>query len=161
MTFAREKRLLVGALAFLAPIPLPFNDTVRWPVLVAYLGAVVWFLRRAWADEARWLPLWGMNLLGVAYLPFFFFDLMALGHGRLVGPVLDLGLFALTVKLFALTRERDKWQAALGIFFLFLAAMGTSVHPSIVLYLLAFAGLALLLLTRFTYLHVLAGFGVL
>lgn len=159
MTFGREKRLLVGVLALLAPIPLPFNDAVRWPVLVAYLAAVAWFLRRAWVDPPRWLPLWGMNLLGLAYLPFFVFDVVALGRGRLVGPILDLGLFALAVKLFALHRERDKWQAVLGVFFLFLAGMGTSVHPSIVLYLLAFVAVGFLLLARFTHLHVLAGFG--
>jgi protein-glutamine gamma-glutamyltransferase len=159
VSFAREKRLLLGALAFLAPLPLPLNEMVRWPFLLAYLGAVGWFLHRAWREEPRWLPTWGMNVLGLAYLPFFVFDVFALGRGRLVGPVLDLALFALAVKLFALRRERDKWQAALGVFFLFLAAMGTSVHPSIVLYLLAFAGLALFLLARFAYLHVLAGFG--
>ncbi|HVF61787.1 MAG TPA: DUF3488 and transglutaminase-like domain-containing protein [Thermoanaerobaculia bacterium] len=159
MSFAREKRLLLGALAFLAPLPLPFNEMVRWPFLLAYLAAVGWCLHRAWREEPRWLPTWGMNVLGLAYLPFFVFDVFALGRGRLVGPVLDLALFALAVKLFALRRERDKWQAALGVFFLFLAAMGTSVHPSIVLYLLAFAGLALFLLARFAYLHVLAGFG--
>ncbi|MGH9360496.1 MAG: DUF3488 domain-containing protein, partial [Thermoanaerobaculia bacterium] len=159
MSFGREKRLLLGLLALLAPLPLPFNEMVRWPFLLAYLVAVGWFLHRAWRDEQRWLPAWGMNLLGVAYLPFFVFDVFVLGGGRLVGPVLDLALFALAVKLFALGRERDKWQAALGVFFLFLAAMGTSVHPSIVLYLLAFAALALFLLARFAYLHVLAGFG--
>ncbi len=159
MTFAREKRLLVGALAFLAPLPLPFNDAVRWPFVVAYLVAVAWFLRRAWSDAPRWLPAWGMNLLGLAYLPFFLFDLVALGRGRLVGPILDLFLFALVVKLFALKRERDKWQAVLGVFFLFLAGMGTSVHPTIILYVLAFVVLGFLLLGRFTYLHVLAGFG--
>ncbi len=74
-------------------------------------------------------------------------------------PVLHLCLFAVLVKLFAIVRERDKWQASIGIFFLFLAAMGTSVHPTIVLYLVAFLALALVLLTRFAFLHVLAGFG--
>ncbi len=159
MTHGREKRLLVGLLAFLAPVPLPFNEAVRWPVVLAYLAAVAWFLRRASVDPPRWLPRWGMNLLGVAYLPFFLFDVGVLGRGRLVGPVLDLCLFALVVKLFGMTRERDKWQAVLGVFFLFLAGMGTSVHPSIVLYLVGFVGLAFLLLVRFTHLHVLAGFG--
>ena len=74
-------------------------------------------------------------------------------------PVLHLCLFALLVKLFAIVRERDKWQASIGVFFLFLAAMGTSVHPAIVLYLVGFLVLALVLLTRFAFLHVLAGFG--
>lgn len=159
MTFGRQKRLLLGALAFLAPIPLPFNDILEWPALVVYLALVALFLRRAWNDPPRWLPLWGMNVLGLAYLPFFVYDLMVLGRGRLVLPVVHLGLFALLVKLYSLTRERDKWQAAMGIFFVFLASMGTSVHPSIVLYLALFVGVGLALLTRFALLHVLAGFG--
>ncbi len=100
-----------------------------------------------------------MNLLGLAYLPFFFLDLLVLSRGRMVQPVVHLCLFALLVKLFSLTRERDKWQAVIGIFFLFLAAMGTSVHPTIVLYLIGFLVLTLALLTRFAFLHVLAGFG--
>ena len=159
MTFGRQKRLLLGWLAFLAPLPLPFNDVVRWPLLALYLAGVLFFLRRAAQDPPGWLPNWGMNVLGLLYVPFFFFDLYTFSGGRLVQAVLHLGLFTLVVKLYALVRERDKWQAALGIFFLFLAAMGTSVHPAIVLYLIAFLVLALLLLTRFAFLHVLAGFG--
>jgi transglutaminase-like putative cysteine protease len=158
MSFARQKRLLLGWLALLAPLPLPFNGVVAWPGVALYLLGVVYFLRRASVDPPRWLPLWGMNVLGLAYLPLFFLDLFAFGHG-LVQPVVHLCLFALLVKLFAIVRERDKWQAAIGIFFLFLAAMGTSVHPTIVLYLAVFLVLALVLLTRFAFLHVLSGFG--
>lgn len=159
MTFARQKRLLLGLLAFLAPIPLPFNQVVAWPVVALFLLGTALFLHRAWKDAPRWLPTWGMNVLGLVYLPLFFLDLMVLSRGRLLQPVLHLILFALLVKLCSLTRERDKWQAALGIFFLFLASMGTSVHPTIVLYLVAFLALAMVMLTRFAFLHVLAGFG--
>jgi transglutaminase-like putative cysteine protease len=159
MTFARDKRLLAGVLAFLAPLPLPFNGTIGWPALALYLLGVLWFLRRASLDPPRWLPTWGMNVLGVAYLPLFALDVFVLSGGRLVAPMLHLGLFAVLVKLFALVRERDKWQAAIGAFFLFLAAMGTSVHPSIVLYLAVFVAAFLTLLARFAFLHVLAGFG--
>ncbi|HEV7517589.1 MAG TPA: DUF3488 and transglutaminase-like domain-containing protein, partial [Thermoanaerobaculia bacterium] len=159
MTFGRQKRFLLGLLALLAPLPLPFNEIVEWPVLLAYAIGVLLFLRRASFDPPRWLPLWAMNVIGFAYLPIFVVDLLVLGHGRLVHPVVHLCLFALLVKLFSLSRERDKWQAALGVFFLFLASMGTSVHPSIALYLLCFCGLGMVLLTRFTFLHVLAGFG--
>ncbi len=159
MTFGRQKRLLLGWLALLAPIPLPFNDVVRWPLLVLYLVGVLLFLRRAAQDPPRWLPTWGMNVLGLAYVPFFFFDLFVLSGGRLVQAVLHLCLFTLLVKLWALVRERDKWQAAMGVFFLFLAGMGTSVHPAIILYLVAFLVLSLMMLTRFAFLHVLAGFG--
>jgi transglutaminase-like putative cysteine protease len=159
VTFGRQKRLLLGLLAFLAPLPLPFNDIVQWPVVLAYLIGVAFFLRRASLDPPRWLPTWGMNVLGLIYVPVFFLDLMALSRGRLVQPILHLCLYTLLVKLFSLVRERDKWQAAIGVFFLFLASMGTSVHPAIVLYLIAFLVLTLVMLTRFAFLHVLAGFG--
>jgi protein-glutamine gamma-glutamyltransferase len=158
MSFGRQKRLLLGWLALLAPLPLPFNGVVGWPVVILYLAGIIFLLRRASLDPPRWLPAWGMNVLGVLYIPIFLVDLLVFQRG-LVQPVLHLGLFALTVKLFAIVRERDKWQASIGIFFLFLAAMGTSVHPLIVLYLVAFLMLTLVLLTRFAFLHVLAGFG--
>jgi hypothetical protein len=158
MSFARQKRLLLGWLALLAPIPLPFNDVVGWPAVLAFLLGVAFFLRRASLDPPRWLPPWGMNVLGLVYLPLFFLDMFVVSRG-LVQPVIHLCLFAVLVKLFAIVRERDKWQASIGIFFLFLAAMGTSVHPTIVLYLSGFLVLALVLLTRFAFLHVLSGFG--
>ncbi len=159
MIFGRQKRMLLGLLALLAPLPLPFNDIVEWWVILLYALCVLLFLRRASLDPPGWLPNWAMNVIGFAYLPIFVADLLILGHGQLVHPVVHLCLFALVIKLFALGRERDKWQAALGIFFLFLASMGTSVHPSIALYLFLFCGLGLVLLTRFAFLHVLAGFG--
>jgi protein-glutamine gamma-glutamyltransferase len=158
MSFARQKRLLLGWTALLAPIPLPLNGVVGWPAVLAFLLGVVLFLRRASLDPPGWLPSWGMNVLGLIYLPLFFLDMFVLSHG-LVQPVLHLCLFAVLVKLFAIVRERDKWQASIGVFFLFLAAMGTSVHPTIVLYLIGFLVLALVLLTRFAFLHVLSGFG--
>lgn len=159
LAFGREKRLLLGTVAALAPLPLPFNEALGWPFLLAYLAGVGFFLVRARAGRERWLPTWAMNLLGLAYLPLFFLDLTAFSGGRLVGPVLHLGMFAVLIKLFSLRREKDKWQALMGIFFLFLAAMATSVHPSVVIYLAIFLAAGVLLLTRFALLHILAGFG--
>src|SRR4051794_20208121 len=123
MTFGRQKRMLLGLLALVAPLPLPFNDIVEGWVLLLYTIGVLFFLRRASLDPPRWLPLWAMNVIGFAYLPIFVVDLLVLGRGQLVHPVVHLCLFALLVKLFSLSRERDKWQAALGVFFLFLASM--------------------------------------
>ena len=159
IAFGRQKRLLVGALALVAPLPLPWNALLEWPFLVAYTVAVLLFLRRAQADPPGWLPNWAMNILGLAYLPFLFLDLRWVYRGQLVRPLMHLVLYVLVVKLFALQRERDKWHALIGIFFLFLAAMGTSVHPMIFLYLVAFLALMVVTLARFAYLHVLGGFG--
>jgi len=101
-----------------------------------------------------------MNLLGLAYLPIFFFDLrLVLFGGRLVQSVVHVCMFAVVVKLFALQRPRDVWQTFGAIFFVFLAAIATSVHPSIVLYLLVFSGLALALLARLAMLQVLPSYG--
>jgi hypothetical protein len=158
MSFARQKRLLIGWLALLAPLPLPFSDVIGWPVLGLFVAGVALFLRRARRDPPAWLPLWGMNVLGLAYLPLLAADLWVFHRGHIVAPMLHLGLFALLVKLFAMVRERDKWQAAFGVFFIFLAAMGTSIHPTIVLYLVAFLALGLMLLMRFACYHVLADF---
>ncbi len=160
MSFGREKRLLLGLLALLAPLPLPFNDVVGWPVAAVYALAVAAFLRRAWRPgEERWLPPWAANVAAVAYLPVFAADLLLFSRGVLVGPVVRLGLYALVVKLFSLRRERDKWQAVLGIFFVFLAAVATSVHLSVALFLVVFLAVALLLLSRFALFHLLIGFG--
>ncbi len=162
MSFARSKRLLLLALAALAPLPLPFNDLLEWPILVAYwvlLGIILARSLRDSSGEERWLPNWAMNLLGLAYLPLLVVDLASALHRQIVAPLIHLALFVLVVKLAALTRERDKWHAFLAIFFLFLAAMGTSVDPTVFLYLVAFLALALLTLSRFALWSVLARFG--
>jgi protein-glutamine gamma-glutamyltransferase len=159
MTHGREKRLLLILLALLAPLPLPFNEVVSWPALALYGAGIALALRRTLADRGGWLSPWTLNLLGVLYLPIFILDLTTFSGGRLVAPVVNLGLFTVAVRLFSLTRERDKWQALMGIFFLFLASMATSVHLSVALYLLAFVVLSLLVLARFAYLHLLTTFG--
>jgi transglutaminase-like putative cysteine protease len=159
MTFAREKRLLLGWLAMLGPLPLPLNDLLEWPVFVAYCLVVAFFLRRAWQDSTEWLPNWASNVLGALYLPFLWLDMRSLWRGQIVKPLVHLILFTLAVKLFGLRKERDKWHALFGAFFLFLAGTATSVHPTIVLFMIVYLALAILTLTRFAYLHVLAGFG--
>lgn len=159
LAFGREKRLAIGAVALVAPLPLPFNGVLGWGWYLLYAALLVPFLLRARRDAGGWLPLWAVNLLALAYVPVLVFDFAVLSRGGVVGPVLRLGLFAVTVKLWSLRQERDKWHASLGIFFLFLAAAATSVHMSVVLYLVAFLAGALLLLARFALLHLLAGFG--
>ncbi len=144
-----RERLLLAALALLAPLPLPFNGVIGWTFLTGFWLAVGLVALRAWRGEERWLPVWMMNLLALAYLPFLYFDLSSFWRGRPLQPLVHLAMFALAVKLFALRRERDRWQALVAIFFVFLAAMGSSVHPAVTLYLFAFLALAVLALARF------------
>jgi transglutaminase-like putative cysteine protease len=159
VTYAREKRLLLGAAALLVAVPLPFNQVLEWSALLAFLVVVAGFVRRAWYGSERWLQARALNLLGLAYLPVLFFDLNLTGRIQPIRPILHLFLFGLGAKLWSLGRERDKWQAWIGVFFLFLAAMATSTHPAVVLYLLAFGALAAVLMLRFVHLHVLSSFG--
>ena len=155
LTFGREKRLLLGVLAFLTPLPLPFNEVTGWFQLAIYWVVVGLFVLRAWRGEEGWLPYWAMNVLAILYLPFLALDLSVLWRGRVLQPLVHLVLFALAVKLWGLHREKEKWHAVLAIFFLFVAAMGTSVHPSVLAYFVAHLTLTLLLLARFTAAHLL------
>ena len=155
LAFGREKRLLLGALAFLTPLPLPLNEVTGWLQLAIYWLVVGLFLLRAWRGEDRWLPYWAMNVLAILYLPFLALDLSVLWRGRVLQPLVHLVLFALAVKLWGLHREKEKWHAVLAIFFLFVAAMGTSVHPAVLAYFMAHLALTLLLLARFTAAHLL------
>lgn len=160
MSFDLRKRVLLGVLALLAPIPLPFNEIVGWPSILVFSLAVGLFLRRSMMGQTTPLPSWAMNLLGLAYVPFLFLDFSLFWQGRVLRPLLHLAMFALAVKLFGLKREKDKWHVYLLTFFVFLAAMGTSVHPTVALYLVAFLVLSLLLLARFAAFHVLSNQGL-
>ena len=153
MKHRRQKSLLLGCLALLAPLPLPFNEVVGWPSVMAFLLAVIFFLQRTLERRPIVLPVWAMNLLGLVYIPFFLADLTVLRQGRVLQPLVHLVMFALAVKLLALRREADKWHAFTAVFFLFLAATGTSVHPTVFLYLVVFLALSILTLTRFAGSH--------
>ncbi|MCP4662078.1 MAG: DUF3488 domain-containing transglutaminase family protein [bacterium] len=159
MSFGREKRLLLGWMALLAPIPLPFNTVLEWPVLFVYALFVIFFMQRVERGAESWLPNWALNLLGLAYLPVLALDLWkSILRGRPVVALLHLIMFLILAKLYSIRREKDKWHLVIAAFFLFVGAMATSSHLSIGLYLVAFLILSLLVLGRFAYLHVLAGF---
>jgi transglutaminase-like putative cysteine protease len=160
MSFDQRKRILLGVLALLAPLPLPFNEIVGWPSILVFSLAVALFLRRSTLGLTRSLPSWAMNLLGLVYVPFLLLDFSLFWQGRVLRPLLHLALFALVVKLFGLKREKDKWHVYLLVFFVFLAAMGTSVHPTVAIYMVTFLVLSLLLLARFAAFHVLSNQGL-
>ena len=65
MSFGREKRLLLGWLAALAPLPLPFSDVLEWSFTLAYWLAVAVFLYRAAEGAEEWLPTWALNVIGL------------------------------------------------------------------------------------------------
>lgn len=159
MSFGRQKRLLLGVLAGLAPLPLPFNGVISWLALLLFWLAIGLFLWRVSTDSNTPLPAWAMNLLGIAYLPVLFVDFTVLWQGRILQPLVHLALFALAVKLFGMKLEKDKWHILLLTFFAFVAAMGSSVHPTVVFYLMAFLAVAIMVLARFAAFHVLGSYG--
>ncbi len=161
MTFAREKRLLLGWLALLAPLPLPFNEVLEWPLLFLYLLAVIHFLGRAEDPTRRWLDNRALNGLGLAYLPILAFDAWrGMQSGQMVTTLLHLILFVLLAKLYSVRQEKEKWHVLLAVFFVFVAAMATSSNFTIAIYLLAVLGLGLLALARLSELHMRAALGI-
>ena len=94
MKFARDKSLLLGLLALIAPLPLPFNLVVGWASVAAYSLAIVVFILRTLDGRQNLLPYWAMNVLGVLYLPFLVLDLTLLRQGRFLQPLVHLAMFA-------------------------------------------------------------------
>lgn len=159
MTFLREKRLLLGLLTFVAPLPLPFNEprpegVIGLPFLGVFELFVLYFLFRSSRGAVRWLRPLHLNLLALAYLPFFYLDMVVFYEGQLVRPMMHLALFSLLAKLFSLKREVDKWHVMVGVFFVFITSMATSAGPGIAIYLLVFLTLAITVLARFAMFHV-------
>jgi transglutaminase-like putative cysteine protease len=160
MTFAREHRRILGWLALIAPIPLPFNQVLEWPLLFLYSLVVIYFLQRTEEESFPTLPKWSLNLLGLLYLPFLFVDLqLTFQRNSPVKALLHLVLFLVLVKLFSLRQEREVWHVLVAIFFLFIGAMATSSHVTIGLYLVAFLLAMMLALARLVQLHLAARFG--
>jgi transglutaminase-like putative cysteine protease len=163
LSFPRQRRLLLGWLAFAAPWPMAFSDTLEWFWLVAFAVAVGHFLATVHVrrDSAVGIvPNWVANLLGFLYLAFLWLDLSLLNRGQVVRCMGHALLFGLVLRLWRVASERDAWITFGGIFIVFLAAMGTSTHPTIVLYLTGFVGLAVLTLARFASFHVFGEFGL-
>ncbi|MEM1181460.1 MAG: transglutaminaseTgpA domain-containing protein [Acidobacteriota bacterium] len=160
ITFGREKRQLLGWLALLVPLPLPFNQVLSWPVLFAYSFLVIYFLHRVEQGKQDWLPNWALNALGLVYMPVLFIDVRhALIREQAVRAILHLILFVVVAKLFSIRREKDKWHIFILIFFTFVAAMATSSHLTIAIYLIAALAAGFGVMMRFAHLHVLARLG--
>jgi len=162
-TFPRQRRLLLGWLAFAAPWPMAFSATMEWPWLLAFgvaAGHFLWTVRARRDSSVGLVPNWVANLLGFLYLGFLWLDLGVLNRGQVVRCMGHALLFGLVLRLWRVATERDSWITFGGIFIVFLAAMGTSTHPTIVLYLAGFVGLAVLTLARFASFHLFGQFGL-
>ncbi len=160
MTFGKEKRIMLGWLALLAPLPLPLNDVLEWPVFFVYAGLVIHFIQKAEKGSENWLSNRALNVLGLVYLPILFVDLQqAWFRDQSVKALMHLILFLVVVKLYSIRREKEKWHVFVAIFFIFVAAMGTSSHLTITFYLIAALVMGFGVMARFAHLHMLAAMG--
>lgn len=155
---SQSNKLWVGLLALLAPIPLPFNEMAAWLATAAYLLLVGGWLIALRRGARLLLPPWLLNLAGGLYLPVLLVDLASAEGGQVLRPLVHVAMFATAAKLFALRGERDKWHALLGAFFLFVAGMGSSVHPALVLHMLVFSTIAVATLVQFAESHSMRSF---
>ena len=160
MTFAKEKRIMLGWMALLAPLPLPLNDVLEWPVLFVYAFLVIYFIQRAEKGAENWLSNGALNILGLIYLPILLLDLrQAWFRDQSVKALMHLILFLVVVKLYSIRREKEKWHVFVAIFFIFVAAMGTSSHLTIAFYLIGALAVGFGVMARFAHLHMLAAMG--
>jgi transglutaminase-like putative cysteine protease len=141
LPFLRERLLAVGSLALLAPVPLFFANALELLVLLVYLLALVVLLARARAGAPLRLPNWALNLAGVAYLPVVYLD-VRFGSQTLLKTMLHLLLFTTVFKLAAIRKERDLSLALVLSGMLFVAAVSTSFHVAILLYVVLMAAVS-------------------
>ncbi|MCM3875900.1 MAG: DUF3488 and transglutaminase-like domain-containing protein [Thermoanaerobaculia bacterium] len=133
--FLEERLLALGSLAFLAPIPLFFSNTLELAVLLVYLGALALFLARVRRGSVPRLGNRALNLAGLLYVPIIFLD-VRFGSQTLLKTMLHLLLFTTLFKLAAIRRERDLSLALVLSGLLFVASVSSSFHYAILLYVL-------------------------
>ena len=147
LPFRRERLLVAGTLAALAPIPLAFTDTLQPFALLAYLGAVGTLLAFVRAGRIPCLADRWLNLAAVAYFALFWFG-VRFGGRSLLKTALHILLFTTVLKLASVKRERDFSLTLILSTFLLVASMATSTHATILFFLAAYVAVAWPLLSR-------------
>lgn len=147
LPFHRERLLLVGRLALLAPVPLALNDSLAPPELLLYLALACVPLLLAARGRVVRVPDWALNLLGVLLLVGFYADLR-MGTRSLLKATIHLLLATTLTKLVSVVRERDFATLLLLVTFLFVASVATSFHSTVLVYVAAFALVAWPVLVR-------------
>ncbi len=136
--FRRERILSAGILAFLAPLPLAFSNSVRIPYLVIYLFLLCLHLAFVRAGRILCLPNWALNVFGVFFFYFAYFDARYVSRSLILTTahiLLGTSLF----KIASIKRERDFATLLILIAFLFVGAVATSFHVLILLFVFGYA----------------------
>lgn len=147
LPFHRERLLLVGRLALLAPVPLALNDTLAPAELGLYLVLAAIPVLLASRGRLLRVPDWALNLLGILLLFGFYADLR-MGTRSLLKATIHLLLATTLTKLVSVVRERDFATLLLLVTFLFVASVATSFHSTVLVYVAVFGAVAWPVLVR-------------
>jgi protein-glutamine gamma-glutamyltransferase len=149
LPFLGERLTGVGTLALVAPLPLFFSYSLELGLLALYGFAIGFLLLRAKQGRAPRLSNAVLNVAGLLYLPVFVLD-FRYGSHTLLRSTLHLLLFTTVMKLASVRRERDLSACLVLAGFLFVAAVGTSFHVSILAFVAVFTLLAWRVLVRWS-----------
>ena len=128
--FLRERLLALGSLAFLAPVPLFFSNSLEFAVLLVYLGALALFLARVRRGRVPHFGNRALNVAGLLYVPLIYLD-ARFGSQTLLKTMLHLLLFTTLFKLAAIRKERDLSLALVLAGMLFVASVSTSMSAAL------------------------------
>lgn len=156
LPFHRERLLALGRLALLAPLPLPFSDSLEWGFFAGWALVVSIPLLMVSRGKVPRLPNWALNLVGLVLLFGFYFDLR-MGVRSLLKATVHLLLATLLVKLVSIVKERDFATLLVLVTFVFVASVATSFHSTVVLFVGLFAAAAWPVLVRWALWRDLAG----
>ena len=138
---AREIETLL--LAIFAPVPLYFTFAIGiFPLIVfhAFMAAIV---VRVWSGRSPELvPAGLMRAVAIAYVPFYVVDWLAISHSAVAAST-HLVLFIAAYQPMESVHRDNHAQRLLTAGLIFTAAVATSTHLTIVLYVVAFAFLLL------------------
>lgn len=126
------------ALAIFAAVPLYLTQTISWVPLVvfhAFLLAVT--LRVAAGKSAEVLPAKLMRVLGVAYIPFYIVDALALSRSAIAAST-HLVLFIAAYQPIEAMHRRIDGQRLLITGLIFTAAIASATHVTIVPFVVIF-----------------------
>ncbi|MCC6133695.1 MAG: DUF3488 domain-containing protein [Acidobacteria bacterium] len=147
LPFRKERILSAGLLALLAPLPLPFSDSVNLLYLVlflAVLGTHLLFVRRG---RILVLPNFVLNLAGFIFF-FLAYQDARYGSRSLLKTTVHILLFTTVFKFLSVVKDRDFSTILVLVAFLFVGAIATSFHVTILPFIIFFALLAWTILVR-------------
>lgn len=155
----RRRELEMLLMTGFAAVPLYLTAAISPLVVLAFHLGLFGIALAVWQDRA--FPSLSKigRVAGALYLPFFFIDALALSDSLIRASIHLLFFIALYQSLDESTRHAAP-QRLLVAFLMFLTSLATSTHPTIVIFVLAFALMMFMQLMRETHEMSVADLGV-